>query len=320
MQHAANSPLYANRAIPGSLNMITRATPNSPVPPKAAHSNALSDVPDQGQAHTASNPARAKPMPGRAASSSSLASVPAASSSRTTKAPPFTGAVWQSLQAFVQGRLPGGRKRTHSQAFVESQATADSAADVESSPPENKSGQHADPDKLVNTASNSQAHAEARPSQQATPGKHRSSFRQPVKSGCQDRQTANKAAPQGMYGSAVHTGAIDLTVSDSEGKAASQHSTPSAPRGDAISPEVLLSSPDSASRLKSSSKKRQGRRGSGAGSDPIEIDFTTSDDTSRQPASPQNSKFGFSHGVNCLHAQIARQPHLHSSIGISSAN
>ena len=151
----------------------------------------------------------------------------------------------------MQGHLIGGRKRTHSQAFAEP-PTADTAAHMGAEP-----SQHAKSDKQVLDAlpstSNMSPHAAA------------------------------VTAQQSMRSTPASTETVDLTItsSDSEGRGAVHHKVLlSQPKRSKANPDVN-SVPQAAISKPLSSKKKQARRMSGAGSDPIEIDFTTSEDTGK---------------------------------------
>lgn len=261
IHQAANSSQPAHQAAPSSPNRAatTRAMPKGPAPTMAVQGRAAPSVADLNRA-AAACPVTSRPT---AAPSSPPLAEPAASAAQASASGSLmTGAVWQSLHAFVKERLPGGRKRTHAGAFAEPQATADSAAHTTSGP---ESSQH---------AKSGQAQLAA---QQLL-----------TKSASQPEAPENKMG-QVASRSVISPGTVDLTLtsSDSEGGTA---------------------------RLLSSKKKR-GRRASGAGSDPIEIDFTTSEDSKSLTPSHQHSKDSASHGMStatsclqhcplcqCLHA------------------
>lgn len=212
------------------------------------------------------SPASARPAP-----SSPLSAGPAASSSKksSSKGPALTDSVWHSLQAFMQGHLMGGRKRLHSQAFEEPQATADTAANIGTAA---GPSQHAKSGKQLPPTSPTRAHKSA-------------------------HTTTLRPGDMAMNKAAASTGVVDLTLtsSDSDAKRASQGSMPSAQPRDSKSSPLFLSAASSPQGMKTSpysSKKKHGQRASGCGSDPIEIDFTTSEDTGRPSHSQASGRPG----------------------------
>ena len=215
------------------------------------------------------SPALARPAP-----SSPLSAGPAASSSKksSSKEPALTDSVWHSLQAFMQGHLMGGRKRTHSQAFEEPQATADTAANIGTAA---EPSQHAKSGKRLPPTSPTRAHKSA-------------------------HTITMRPGEMAMNTAAANTGVVDLTMtsSDSDAKRASHSSMPSAQPLDSKSSPLFLSAASSPQGMKTSphsSKKKHERRASGCGSDPIEIDFTTSEDTGRPGHNQASGRPG--HGV-----------------------
>lgn len=233
---APDSPAPA-RAAPRSL-APARAMPNQAAPGMAGPSGAAAN----------------SPAPARPERQGPLSAEPAASSSNksSSRGPALTGTVWHSLQAFVQGHLIGGRKRTHSQAFEEPPATADTAAHVGA-----EASQHAKSDKQVSDAL-------------------------PTTSNMSP-QAAPVTAQQPTRDTPATADTVDLTItsSDSEGPGALHNNMLLSQANRFRAKPDVRSAPQGVKGTPLSSKKKQGRRMSGAGSDPVEIDFTTSEDTGK---------------------------------------
>ena len=169
--------------------------------------------------------------------------------------PSSPGTVWHSLQACIatfQEHLTGSRKRTHSQAFQDQlPLTADTAAHLGFAPQASQS-----------TAASQRAHTAKSALQGAAA--------MPTSSGRLHPPAPTRKTP---LASPASTGTVDLTLtsSDSEG-----HHAAAKPNS---SPQVQPQLGPAAQASPKSTTRGRSRRESGAGNDPIVIDFSTSGDT-----------------------------------------